>query len=98
MSAGCIARGSYGSLSDEHRRKVSEALRGQKKPSRTLDHTQNLVKSLTQRYLTLRGRTQSLKDWSVELGFSYFMLHLRLSNGWSVEHALTLPKGARRPK
>lgn len=42
--------------------------------------------------ITFNGKTQTLKDWSVELGFQYTTLYRRLTKyGWSVERTLTEP-------
>lgn len=43
------------------------------------------------RLLTFDGRTQSMTDWSRELGVSYAALGKRLELGWSVERALSEP-------
>lgn len=41
------------------------------------------------RALTLKGRTQNIKQWAAELGCSHQVIGYRLRNGWSVEEALT---------
>jgi hypothetical protein len=43
----------------------------------------------TSRMLTFQGRTQCLTDWATELGISKKTLHQRLTDGMSVERALT---------
>ncbi len=43
------------------------------------------------RYLTYKGKTQILKDWSRELGINEHSISKRLKNGLSVEDALTIP-------
>ena len=47
------------------------------------------------RLITWRGKTQCLAAWADELSIPYKTLHARLSHGWSVEKALTTPKGHR---
>lgn len=42
-------------------------------------------------FLELHGRSQILKDWSIELGISSQTIHQRLKRGWTVEDALTKP-------
>lgn len=39
-------------------------------------------------YITFRGVTKSMADWSNELDISYTCLRARLRRGWSVERAL----------
>lgn len=49
--------------------------------------------------LTYDGRTQSIKDWALELGMPYPTLYDRINrNGWSVEEAIEIPLGERRPR
>ena len=49
--------------------------------------------------LTHDGRTQSIKDWALELGMPYPTLYDRINrNGWSVEEAIKIPLGERRPR
>lgn len=43
------------------------------------------------RLLTFGGRTQTLKQWSEELGVDISTLWRRLHNGWTVDRALTEP-------
>ena len=43
----------------------------------------------TNHYLTLNGKTQSMKRWSEELGLSYHTLQWRVYHGWTDEEALT---------
>ncbi len=53
---------------------------------------QNTDNRRSSRKITFKGKTQSIKRWSEELGFNYWMLYTRLvTNGWSVERALTTP-------
>lgn len=46
--------------------------------------------------LTHQGRTQSKSAWARELGISRQTLHERLKAGFTVEQALTMPKGVQR--
>ena len=48
--------------------------------------------------ITFNGRTQNLKDWSIEKGIRYSVLHTRLCNGWSVDKLLTTPAKKRGQK
>jgi len=50
------------------------------------------------RYLTLNDETHTFSEWCRMKGFSKSLLEHRLQNGWSVEEALTIPKGERRVK
>jgi len=43
--------------------------------------------------LTHNGTTQCLRDWSIELGVDYNLLHLRHIRGWTDERILNTPKG-----
>lgn len=43
------------------------------------------------RYITMDGRTQSIKQWADELGIEKTTLWRRFDNGWPVERALTEP-------
>lgn len=43
----------------------------------------------TCRFITFLGQTKILADWSRDTGINYSSLKFRLSNGWSVEEALT---------
>lgn len=45
----------------------------------------------TNRLITFNGRTQTLVEWSEETGLNYKTLDTRLTNGWSIERALTTP-------
>lgn len=47
--------------------------------------------------LTFNGKTQSIKAWADEIGIARPALYDRINrHGWSVEEALTIPKGGRR--
>lgn len=46
--------------------------------------------------LTHKGKTQSITAWAKAQGLGRSLLSTRLHRGWSVEEALTTPKGGRR--
>lgn len=46
------------------------------------------------RHLTLGGRTQTIAQWSREVGVSHATIRARLDRGWSVSEALTIPTGS----
>lgn len=49
--------------------------------------------------LTFNGETKSVREWAAELEMPWPTLYDRVNrNGWSVEEALTIPLGQRRPK
>jgi hypothetical protein len=48
------------------------------------------------RIYEFNGKRQVIKDWANEYGFSPTTLYYRLSNGWSIERALTTPADTRR--
>ncbi len=47
--------------------------------------------------LTFRGDTRTRADWARHTGIPYWTLRGRLDRGWSVEDALTRPRGWRKP-
>lgn len=49
------------------------------------------------RILTLGPRTQCLASWAEEAGIGESVIRGRLSRGWTIEQALTIPVGQRRP-
>lgn len=49
------------------------------------------------RLLEFQGRVQSLSQWAREVGLDRHAIEARLSNGWTVERALTEPSGALHP-
>lgn len=48
--------------------------------------------------ITFRGKTQTVSEWTKELGFKKNTLSERLRNGYSIERALTEPVRRRREK
>lgn len=49
--------------------------------------------------ITYNGRTQTIKAWAAELNMPWPTLYDRINrNGWSVEEAMTIPLGQRRPR
>jgi hypothetical protein len=67
-----------------HRRAI-DYLRG-KLGRRSISSHKNL-----ERPLTCRGRTQTLRQWSQELGLNHRAVQQRLERGWDVERALLTP-------
>jgi hypothetical protein len=49
----------------------------------------------TTKLLTFNDKTQSMIQWSEELGLPKWLIQQRLASGWSVEDALTAPKRSR---
>lgn len=56
------------------------------------------VKRKSGRLLTAHGKTMCVSEWARELGVSRAALQYRLENGWSVERALSEPRGKYGPK
>lgn len=49
--------------------------------------------------ITYKGKTQSIRAWADELQIPWPTLYDRINrNGWSVEDAIEIPLGQRRPK
>lgn len=49
--------------------------------------------------LTYKGETKSIKEWAVEINMPWPTLYDRVNrNGWTVEDAIEIPLGQRRPK
>jgi hypothetical protein len=46
--------------------------------------------------VTWRGKTQSVTAWEEELGFPRYFLGSRLHFGWTMDEAVSIPKGHRR--
>lgn len=45
----------------------------------------------TNKYITFRGKTQTLRQWTDELGLKYTNIHARIKYyGWSIENAFTV--------
>ena len=49
-------------------------------------------------WLTFKGETKILTDWADILSINQSAIRERLRRGWSVEDALTVPVGQKRPK
>lgn len=45
----------------------------------------------TSRYLEYNGERKSVAEWAAEKGISYQTLYSRITDGWTVEKALTVP-------
>lgn len=43
------------------------------------------------RVLEFRGERLHITEWAKRVGISYRIINMRLKEGWSIEHALTLP-------
>lgn len=43
--------------------------------------------------IEFNGKTQTMYDWANEIGISAGSLYQRFRNGWSIERALTIPRG-----
>lgn len=48
------------------------------------------------RLLTYNGKTQTLQQWSDEIGMEYTTILYRIEHGWTIEAALTVPPYATR--
>lgn len=96
MSAGCLRRGSYGPLSEEHKAAVSVSLKGRKKPPRTAEHNRRASEAQIKRFVVYLGASKSLKEWCSELNLKYDFTLQRLSRGWTPEEAFSIPPGGRR--
>jgi|HigsolmetaAR202D_1030399.scaffolds.fasta_scaffold19790_1 HNH endonuclease. len=62
---------------------------------------ERMKKTMRDKYsikLTFRGVEKTISEWADELGISRTSLKWRLDNGWSVERALTEPRGKYGPK
>ena len=58
---------------------------------RWVTRRQSLINRRATRWVTHKGRTQSLSEWCRELDLYYNTVHNRLTRGWSVERALSTP-------
>lgn len=59
----------------------------------TTPHTGNRTRKTRQVLIEYKGKTQCISHWAKEYGISNALLRLRLSKGWKMEEALTVPKG-----
>ena len=50
--------------------------------------TQTSNKS-SNRYITYNGKTQTIQQWSIDIGLNEQTLTNRINRGWSIERALT---------
>lgn len=48
--------------------------------------------------ITLNGTTKTLNEWASEYGITRNAIILRMKQGWSVERAITVPRGNHGPK
>lgn len=44
-------------------------------------------------YITYRGKTKTMMEWSKEIGMSYTTLRRRINSGWNVNEAFERPIG-----
>lgn len=49
-------------------------------------------------YFTLNGNTQTLKQWCREYNIDYRMVYYRVTHGWTLKEALSIPCRERRVK
>lgn len=52
----------------------------------------------TTRYIEYKGETRCMAEWAEILNVDYDLLCARLSNGWTMEEAVTIPKGQHRKR
>ena len=60
---------------------------------RNYQKTRTAITAATGVFLTAFGRTQCISQWAREVGISNVALKTRLTNGWSLERALSEPRG-----
>lgn len=61
--------------------------------SKTKEQARNTTRN---RLLTFRGETKCIAEWSELLCISYATLYYRITHGWTVSEALTIPPGGMR--
>jgi hypothetical protein len=49
---------------------------------------QQALNTRQNRFLSLNGKTQTVREWANELGMRYQTLHIRLWRGWPLDRAL----------
>lgn len=59
---------------------------------RWADRRTQAINRRSSKPVAFRGKTQTIAEWARELGLSVKMIRLRLSKGWPLEDALTIPK------
>ena len=66
----------------------------------TEDQPKKLKKqNLKIKEITYKDKTQTIKEWANELNMPWPTLYDRINrNGWSIEEAIEIPLGKRRPK
>jgi len=62
-----------------------------------ITHAENCNYTSRSVYITYKDKTQTIMDWSKELGIEYKTLQYRLELGWSDEKAISTPVGAIKP-
>ena len=74
----------------------SEAISEEPKQKAKVKHRKSNLK-LTE--LTYNGETKSIRAWAAEIGMPWPTLYDRVNrNGWTVEDAIEIPLGQRRPR
>jgi len=59
-----------------------------------IPQSEQLNNTRRSRLITYNDKTQNLKQWADELGFTYKQLQKRLDSGWTVERAFNTPIGS----
>jgi hypothetical protein len=67
----------------------------EKSNCRWASHKEQMRNRRTTKMIEWNGRTQSLVDWSDEIGISASVIHGRIRRGWEIEAALTSPQRIR---
>ena len=60
---------------------------------RWVSHRENCMNTRSNRYVTLNNDTKTIGEWCKSIGMSHTAVYRRWKDGWSLEEALTLPKG-----
>lgn len=90
-------------VSNRRKRTATEALISQSEEvsEETKQNTKPKAKksNLKLTELTYKGKTKSIKEWAAEINMPWPTLYDRVNrNGWTVEDAIEIPLGQRRPK
>lgn len=64
-----------------------------------VEQAANQKRPHARRTLTFNGRTLSTREWASEIGITHQAIESRIDvSGWSVEEAVTIPKGGSRSR